>query len=113
MLYLRFGQQSAHGTPWCQACPRSGNDRAAPSGRAAWKNRVQQLALQREQSYSALDDLDEDYEVGKISERDYQMLHQELLHETAEILNRIETPSEKSLEDEIHEYKERRRFEDQ
>ena len=74
---------------------------------------LQQLALQREQSYSALVDLDEDYEVGKISERDYQMLHQELLHETAEILNRIETPSEKSLEDEIQEYKERRRFEDQ
>ena len=41
------------------------------------------------------------------------MLRQELLHETEEILNRIETPSEKSLEDEIQEYKERRRFEDQ
>ena len=74
---------------------------------------LQQLAVQREQSYSALVDLDEDYEVGKISNKDYQMLRQELLHETAEILNRIDTPSEKSLDDEIQEYKERRRLEEQ
>ena len=74
---------------------------------------LQQLDLQREQSYSALLDLDEDYEVGKISNKDYQMLRQELLHETAGILNRIDTPSEKSLDDEIQEYKERRRLEEQ
>ncbi len=73
---------------------------------------LQQLDLQREQSYSALVDLDEDYEVGKLSESDYQMLRQELLRETAEILNRIKNPSEKSLEDEIAEYKERRQPEE-
>ena len=79
----------------------------------AMHSALQQLAVQREQSYSALVDLDEDYEVGKISNKDYQMLRQELLHETAGILNRIDTPSEKSLDDEIQEYKERRRLEEQ
>ena len=74
---------------------------------------LQQLDLQRELSYSALVDLDEDYEVGKLSDKDYQKLRQELLRETAEILNRIESPNEKSLEDEIEEYKERRRLEEQ
>ena len=82
----------------------------------------QQLDLQRELSYSALVDLDEDYEVGKLSDKDYQTLRQELLRETAEILNRIESPNEKSLEDEIdeksledeiEEYKERRQLEEQ
>jgi hypothetical protein len=83
---------------------------------------LQQLDLQRELSYSALVDLDEDYEVGKLSDKDYQTLRQELLRETAEILNRIESPNEKSLgdeidekslEDEIEEYKERRQLEEQ
>ena len=83
---------------------------------------LQQLDLQRELSYSALVDLDEDYEVGKLSDKDYQKLRQELLRETAEILNRIESPNEKSLgdeidekslEDEIEEYKERRQLEEQ
>lgn len=74
---------------------------------------LQQLDLQRELSYSALVDLDEDYEVGKLSDKDYQTLRQELLRETAEILNRIESPNEKSLEDGIEEYKERRQLEEQ
>ena len=74
---------------------------------------LQQLDLQRELSYSALVDLDEDYEVGKLSDKDYQTLRQELLRETAEILNRIESPNKKSLEDEIEEYKERRQLEEQ
>ena len=74
---------------------------------------LQQLDLQRELSYSALVDLDEDYEVGKLSDKDYQTLRQELLRETAEILNRIESPNKKSLEDEIEEYKERRHLEEQ
>ena len=83
---------------------------------------LQQLDLQRELSYSALVDLDEDYEVGKLSDKDYQTLRHELLRETAEILNRIESPNEKSLgdeidekslEDEIEEYKERRQLEEQ
>ena len=73
----------------------------------------QQLDLQREQSYSALLDLDEDYEVGKISDKDYQMLRQELLHETAEILKRIENSSDESVEDEIQKYKERHQLEEQ
>ena len=72
-----------------------------------------QLDLQREQSYSALLDLDEDYEVGKISDKDYQMLRQELLHETAEILKRIENSSDESVEDEIQKYKERHQLEEQ
>ena len=74
---------------------------------------LQQLDLQREQSYSALVDLDEDYEVGKLSESDYQMLRQELLHEAAEILKRIENSSEESVEDEIQKYKERHQLEEQ
>tara|TARA_B100002003_G_C13914217_1_gene444801 strand:- start:278 stop:619 length:342 start_codon:yes stop_codon:yes gene_type:complete len=74
---------------------------------------LQQLDLQRELSYSALVDLDEDYEVGKLSDKDYQTLRQELLRETAEILNRIESPNKKSLEDEIEEYKERHQLEEQ
>ena len=74
------------------------------------ENDVTNSALQ--QLDSALVDLDEDYEVGKLSESDYQMLRQELLRETAEILNRIENPSEKSLDDEIAEYKERRQLEE-
>ena len=51
--------------------------------------------------------------MGKLSDKDYQTLRQELLRETAEILNRIESPNEKSLEDEIEEYKERRQLEEQ
>jgi hypothetical protein len=74
---------------------------------------LQQLDLQRELSYSALVDLDEDYEVGKLSDKDYQTLRQELLRETAEILNRIESPNKKSLEDEIEEYQERHQLEEQ
>ncbi len=74
---------------------------------------LQRLDLQRELSYSALVDLDEDYEVGKLSDKDYQTLRQELLRETAEILNRIESPNKKSLEDEIEEYKERHQLEEQ
>ena len=73
----------------------------------------QQFDLQREQSYSALLDLDEDYEVGKISDKDYQMLRQELLHEAAEILKRIDNSSEESVEDEIQKYKERHQLEEQ
>ena len=89
-----------------------------PSKLTDWNKITSDIVIEfysfiREQSYSALLDLDEDYEVGKISDKDYQMLRQELLHETAEILKRIENSSDESVEDEIQKYKERHQLEEQ
>lgn len=46
-------------------------------------------AIDREQYYSALVDLEEDYEVGKISPEDYQRLKRLLLQETADLLRDV------------------------
>ena len=67
--------------------------------------RMQTLYLERERSYSALVDLEEDYETGKLSQGDYQALRGQLLGETAAILTQIETAGMASVEEEIERYK--------
>ena len=67
--------------------------------------RMQTLYLERERSYSALVDLEEDYETGKLSQADYQTLRGQLLQETAAVLTQIETTGMASVEEEIERYK--------
>lgn len=71
--------------------------------------RMQTLSLEREQSYSALADLDEDYESGKLSERDYRELRDELMQETARIVSQLETAAKTDIESEIERYKQQKR----
>ena len=71
----------------------------------AVETRMQTLYLERERSYSALVDLEEDYETGKLSEGDYQALRGQLLQETAAVLTQIETVGMASVEEEIERYK--------
>ncbi len=61
--------------------------------------------LLRERSFSALADLDEDYEVGKLSDQDYQTLRAQLLEETAAVVTQIESSGMISVEDEIERYR--------
>lgn len=63
------------------------------------------LFHERERSYSALADLEEDYEVGKLSQADYQTLRGQLLQETAAVVAQIETSGMASVEEEIERYK--------
>ena len=70
--------------------------------------RMQTLYLERERSYSALVDLEEDYETGKLSQADYQALRGQLLQETAAVLTQIETAGMASVEEEIERYKQQR-----
>ncbi len=51
---------------------------------------VEELLTERERSYTALADLDFDFECGKISERDYETLRSELLQETAAVLGQLD-----------------------
>ena len=67
--------------------------------------RMQALYFERERSYSALVDLEEDYETGKLSQADYQVLRGQLLRETAGVLTQIETAGMASVEEEIERYK--------
>ncbi len=69
------------------------------------EERRQTLALEREQSYTALADLDEDFETGKLSIQDYQKLRTELLRETAEIVSQLEADADIDVESEIEKYK--------
>ena len=71
--------------------------------------RMQTLSLEREQSYSALADLDEDYESGKLSEKDYKELRGDLLQETANIISQLETAAKTDVEAEIERYKQQKR----
>ena len=71
----------------------------------ALESRMQALFLERERSYSALVDLDEDYEAGKLSEQDYQTLRSQLLEETAAVVTQIETSEMTSIEEEIERYR--------
>ncbi len=50
---------------------------------------VDELLLERERTYTALIDLDFDYEAGKLSEADYEDLRQQLLSEAAQVLANI------------------------
>jgi hypothetical protein len=72
-------------------------------------SRMQALFLERERSYDALVDLEEDYEVGKLSQADYQSLRGQLLQETAAVLAQIETSGMASVEEEIKKYKQTKR----
>lgn len=71
--------------------------------------RMQTLSLEREQSYSALVDLDDDYESGKLSERDYTELRTALMQETARIVSQLETAAKTDIESEIERYKQQKR----
>lgn len=67
--------------------------------------RMQTLSLEREQSYSALVDLDDDYESGKLSDKDYKELRTGLLQETANIVSQLEEAAQIDVETEIERYK--------
>ena len=75
----------------------------------ATEARMQTLSLEREQSYSALADLDEDYETGKLSEKDYKELRAALLQETANIVSQLEAAAKTDVEAEIERYKQHKR----
>ncbi len=75
----------------------------------ATQARLQTLNLEREQSYSALADLDEDYESGKLSEKDYKELRAALMKETAQIVSQLETDAKSDVESEIERYKRQKR----
>ncbi|MXV77678.1 hypothetical protein F4X73_14270 [Candidatus Poribacteria bacterium] len=68
----------------------------------------QTLAIEREQSYTALADLDEDFETGKLSIQDYQKMRAELLQETANIVSQLEAAADIDVESEIEKYKQQR-----
>ena len=85
---------------WSKPRPSPGMD--------AVETRMQTLYLERERSYSALVDLEEDYETGKLSQADYQALRGQLLQETAAVLAQIETAGMASVEEEIERYKQER-----
>ena len=58
------------------------DDRAAREAR--------ELLAERERSYTALTDLEFDFECGKISDSDYEELRHDLMLETAQVLARID-----------------------
>lgn len=66
--------------------------------------RVQTLFHERERGYSALVDLEEDYETGKLSHSDYQSLRGQLLQETAAVMAQIKASGIASVEEEIERY---------
>ena len=73
------------------------------------EERRRTLFRERESSYAALADLDEDYETGKLSEADYQELRQELLQETAQVIMQLENESLSDVEAEIERFKQQQR----
>ena len=66
------------------------------------------LFQERERSYAALAELDEDYETGKLSEADYQELREALLQETARVITQLEAESLSDVEAEIERFKQQR-----
>jgi tyrosyl-tRNA synthetase len=73
------------------------------------EERRRTLFHERESSYAALADLDEDYETGKLSEADYEELREELLQETARVIMQLENESLSDVEAEIERFKEQQR----
>lgn len=73
------------------------------------EERRQTLFQERERSYAALSDLDEDYETGKLSDADYQELREELLQETARVIMQLENESLSDVEAEIERFKQQQR----
>ena len=86
---------------------KTGSQRAAMSENII-EARRQTLFQEREQSYAALADLDEDYETGKLSETDYQELREALLRETARVIMLLEAESLSDVEAEIERFKQQR-----
>ena len=72
------------------------------------EERRRTLFQERESSYVALADLDEDYETGKLSEADYQTLREDLLQETAQVIMQLESESLSDVEAEIERFKQQR-----
>ena len=72
------------------------------------EERRQTLFQERERSYAALAELDEDYETGKLSEADYQELREGLLQETARVIMLLEEESLSDVEAEIERFKQQR-----
>lgn len=66
------------------------------------------LFQERERSYAALAELDEDYETGKLSEADYRKLREALLQETARVIIQLEAESLLDVEAEIERFKQQR-----
>ena len=73
------------------------------------EERRQTLFQERERSYAALIDLDEDYETGKLSDADYHELREELLQETARVIMQLENESLSDVEAEIERFKQQQR----
>ena len=73
------------------------------------EERRRTLFQERENSYAALADLDEDYETGKLSDADYQELRGELLQETARVIMQLENESLSDVEAEIERFKQQQR----
>ena len=72
------------------------------------EERRQTLFQERERSYAALAELDEDYETGKLSEADYRELREALLQETARVIVQLEEESLSDVEAEIERFKQQR-----
>lgn len=72
------------------------------------EERRRTLFQERERSYAALAELDEDYETGKLSEADYQDLREALLQETARVIMQLEEESLSDVEAEIERFKQQR-----
>ena len=72
------------------------------------EERRRTLFRERERSYAALAELDEDYETGKLSEADYQELRESLLQETARVIIQLEEESLSDVEAEIERFKQQR-----
>ncbi len=72
------------------------------------EERRRTLVQERERSYAALAELDEDYETGKLSEADYQELREALLQETASVIMQLEEESLSDVEAEIERFKQQR-----
>ena len=87
---------------------KTGSQLAATS-EAIVAERRRTLFQEREQSYAALADLDEDYETGKLSEADYQELREELLREAARVIMALENESLSDVEAEIERFKKQQR----
>ena len=73
------------------------------------ETRMQTLYLEREQCYSALADLDEDYETGKLSDEDYQELRTALMQDTAQVVSQLEATAQTDVEAEIERFKQQKR----
>ena len=72
------------------------------------ETRMITLYMEREQCYSALVDLDEDYETGKLSDEDYQELRAALMQDTAHVVSQLEAAAQTDVEAEIERFKQQR-----